>query len=64
MEEKVKARVVKTQDGGSRVECQRARRKWWFKLGEHKATDLAFERCLAERTVEWSPRVKDESKLF
>ena len=64
MEQKVKARVVKTQQGASRVECQRGKRKWWFEFGKHKETDTAFEQALAMGAVEWLPKIKDETKLF
>lgn len=43
----IKAQVVRFGDGSCRIECQRARRKWWFELGQHRATDVEFERALA-----------------
>lgn len=60
----IKAQVVRFGDGSCRIECQRARRKWWFELGQHRATDVEFERALAEGRVRWMPRIKDGTKIF
>lgn len=62
---KTRARIVKFgEDGSYYVECQRARRKWWRELGQHKETDREFERALADGTLEWMPQILDGTKLF
>ena len=56
----IRARVIRMGNGSCRIECQRARRKWWRELGQHKATDREFERALADGSLVWMPRVKEE----
>ena len=64
----IKAQIVRGNDGICRVYCQRARRKWWFELGQHKETDTAFEAALGAESpdngIQWRPRIDDRTKLF
>ena len=59
-----RARVVKWGGGSYHVECQRARRKWWRELGQHRETDREFERALADGTLEWMPKIQDDGIIF
>lgn len=43
----VKARIT-YQYGQTTIEIQRAKYKWWFPYGSHKATDFAFKEALAK----------------
>lgn len=60
----MKAKVIREQGGAYRILCQRARRKWWFELGRHGKTDTEFEKALQNNSVEWLPKIYDESKIL
>jgi hypothetical protein len=64
MIERVKAYISRDEKGDCRIFCQRAKRKWWFELGKHRETDLAFEKSLAEGSLRLEPKILDSSKLF
>lgn len=51
METKVDAHIVRDPNGVCRVMVKRAKYKHWFELGQHAATDVAFEQALAAGTV-------------
>lgn len=55
---------VKKILGGYRIMCKRAKHKWWFELGQHKETDKAFARALANGTVNWYPEISDPQKIL
>lgn len=61
---KVRAYIYKDINGGSRVVCQRERRKWWFVLGAHAPTDAAFAQALRAGAVDWEPEIRAEDGLF
>ncbi len=60
----VRAYISRDAKGVCRIYCQRDRRKWWFELGRHAATDSAFEAALAFGYVHWEPKIQDRTKLF
>ena len=61
---RVNAYIARDAKGVCRVFCQRARRKWWFELGQHRETDRAFEAALAAGEVDWRTKIVDPGKLF
>lgn len=48
----VKAKII-CQYGQTEIFIQRAKFKWWFIYGSHKATDYAFKDALAKNEVGW-----------
>ena len=64
METKVDAYIARDPNGICRVMVKRAKYKHWFELGQHAATDAAFEQALAAGTVRWEPKIVDPGKLF
>ncbi len=64
MESKVKAQIARDANGVCRIYCQRAARKWWFELGRHRPTDVAFDRALDAGMIQWNRRIIDPGKLF
>lgn len=62
--DKIKAYIARDPKGVCRIYCQRGRRKWWRELGDHRATDVAFERALAVGEVEFQPKVKKIGEIF
>jgi len=60
----IKAKIVRDPAGVCRIFCQRAKRKWWFELGQHRDTDIAFERAMAAGTIGWPAKITDTAKLF
>ncbi len=58
------AYIARDPVGVCRVFVKRAKYKHWFELGQHKETDTAFERALADGSVQWDTRIRDASKLF
>lgn len=60
----IRAYIAKDDAGVHRVFCQRARRKWWFELGRHRATDAEFARALESGEVEWERKIKRSGGLF
>lgn len=61
---KVCAYIKRDGYGRYHVFCQRAKRKWWFELGKHAATDAAFERAYLENSVHWVDENVDDAKFF
>lgn len=64
MEAKVDARIVRDPAGVCRVFCKRAKHKWWFELGKHRETDVAFELALERGEVRFEGKIHDRTKLF
>lgn len=64
MANNVDAHIVRDPNGVCRIMVKRAKYKHWFELGQHAATDVAFEQALAAGTVCWNPKIVDRSKLF
>lgn len=62
--ESVKAYIARDAKGVCRIYCQRARRKWWFELGQHPETDTVFEQALELGEVDWQRKITDPGKLF
>ena len=62
--ESVNAYIARDPSGVFRVFVKRAKHKWWFELGQHRETDVAFERALMAGTVVWKPCVVDKMQLF
>lgn len=60
---KVKARLRRTT-AGVIVEVQRAKFKHWFRFGEHKASDDAFEKAFARGCIEWWTKILEDDRLF
>lgn len=60
----VLAYISRDAAGTHRVFCKRAKYKWWFELGRHKETDIAFQRALAEGKVRWKEQIQDSTQLF
>lgn len=61
---KVDAYIERTPSGTYRVMVKRAKHKWWFELGKHPETDIAFARALADGTVVWRPEIIEPQKKF
>lgn len=55
---------IKKVLGGYRVMCKRDKHKWWFELGQHKETDKAFIRALADGTLVWRREISDPQKIL
>lgn len=64
MATKVRAYIARVGNGTYRIFCQRAKRKWWFELGKHRETDVAFERALRQGTLSLEAEIVDATKLF
>lgn len=62
--ETVNAYIARDPAGVCRVFVKRAKYKHWFELGEHRETDVAFERALADGSVAWKPGIVDRTQLF
>lgn len=62
--ERVNAYIARDPSGVFRVFVKRAKHKWWFELGQHRETDVAFERALMAGTVVWKPAIVDTMQLF
>ena len=60
----VQAYISRDAAGTHRVFCKRAKYKWWFELGQHRQTDIAFEKALASGKVIWRDKIEDSSQLF
>lgn len=62
--ESVNAYIARDPSGVFRVFVKRAKHKWWFELGQHRETDVAFERALIAGKVVWKPAIVDTMQLF
>ena len=62
--ESVNAYIARDPSGVFRVFVKRAKHKWWFELGQHRETDVAFERALIAGKVVWKPAIVDTTQLF
>ena len=61
----VKARIRKPADGGiPYIEIQRAKYKHWHIIGFHYESDMAFRRAMADKSVEWLPKIIEPGQLF
>lgn len=58
----VDAYIERTLSGTYRVMVKRAKHKWWFELGKHPETDMAFTRALADGKVNWRPEIIEPQK--
>lgn len=58
----VEAIIEHTPSGAYRIKCKRAKHKWWFELGKHPETDIAFARALADGKVNWRPEISEQQK--
>ena len=55
----VVAVIEKLPESKYNILIQRAKRKRWFYLGEHKQTDTAFFQALKDGRIDWRPEVYD-----
>jgi hypothetical protein len=60
----VDAYIARDPAGTCRIYCKRGKHKWWFELGRHRETDMAFDKALSLGAVHWKTAIQDSSKLF
>ena len=60
----VQAYIARDAAGIHRIFCKRAKYKWWFELGQHRETDIAFQKALASGKIQWRGQIEDKTQLF
>ena len=60
----VQAYISRDAVGTHRIFCKRGKYKWWFELGQHRETDIAFQKALASGKVQWRDKIQDSTQLF